>query len=485
MSPSRRAAVRTSPVIRLLLDLAALAAAVLLGLLTGELATAFGESDGRVIGPLLAPLAISFAFVYFCVLLGFLHRREIGTYFDRFLPPTERALRAIVLLTAVAAMYMTVRFYLFHFLGYWPTDLPSYHYASLALRNGLDPYVPANLVVPEGQRVFPYIYPPFLALIWTPLTFLPLAVVSAIWQVLGLLAIWASLFLCLRLADARSSAARAAALIAGLLVPLGLPWYVAAHHGAISVLFSFLILLFFERLQRGRDRTAGAVLAVACGIKALPVLLLLYLVLKRRWQALTAALITGAGLFLISVLIIGWQLHWEFVTQIAPQVGYAAQSELGFNPVLFASNHSINGFVSRILCPEGTCAAAILLMCLAVAVPVGWFVSRRRAVDGSEAALVAVALLLISPITWLHHMVLIHLPVVVLATLIVDGRWMPRGWWVAVLALAVILAHDSMRLVTAVKHFVPWTDLRFFMLLVVVAALLHIVRRDRMPDATS
>lgn len=458
----------------------ALVAAIPLGLLTGWLATLRAQPDPRVIGPLLPPLAIAFGFIYLAAALVWIHRREIGAAFDAFLPPSERALRVIVYLVAAVAAYETVRVYLLHFVGFWPTDLPSYHYASLALRHGLDPYVPANLVAPVPETIFPYIYPPLLAILWTPLTFLPLEDVFALWQIVSLLALVASLVLCVRLARPAAPAARAAALIAAMLVTFGLPAFFVAHHGAISGVFVFLLLLCFDRLQRGRERSAGIVLAVACGIKVLPVLLLPYLALKRRWRALIAAVATGAVLLGLSILIVGWKIHWEFITQIAPQVGFATHSGLGFDAVYYPENQSLNGFLSRLVCPDGGCGTWIALVCLAMVVPVAWRVSRRRDIDGAELALISVLLLIVSPLTWVHHLILLNLPAIVLAALIADGRWRPRAWWVPVMAVTAILAHDSGRLVIAVKNFVPWANMRLLMLLVLYAAFLHVdLRRSK------
>jgi len=463
----------------------ALAAAVLLGLLTGWLATLRAQPDPRVLGPLLPPLAITFGFIYLAAGLVWIHRREIGAELDAYLPPQERALRVMVGLIAAVTAYETVRMFLLHFVGFWPTDLPSYHYASLALRQGLDPYVPTNLTAPVKETIFPYIYPPLLALLWTPLTFLPLEDVFAIWQIVSLIALGASLVLCIRLARPVSPAARAAALIAALLVTFGLPTFFVAHHGAISGVFVFLVLLFFDRLQRGRERTAGIVLAIACGIKVLPVLLLAYLALKRRWRALLTALAAGAVLLGLSILLVGWKIHWEFVTQIAPQVGFATHSGLGFDAVYYPENQSLNGFLSRLLCPDGGCGIVIALVCLALAAPVAWRAGRRRTIDGAELAWISILLLLISPLTWVHHLVLVHLPAIVLAVLIADERWRPRAWWVPVAAVTAILAHDSGRLVIAVKNFVPWANMRLLMLLVLYATFLHVDRRARVEGAVA
>ena len=191
---------------------------------------------------------------------------------------------------------------------------------------------------------------------------------------------------CVRLARPRRRGTRGRARL-GVAATVRSPSFFVAHHGAISGVFVFLLLLFFERLQRGRERTAGVVLAIACGIKVLPVLLLPYLALKRRWRALIAAVAAGTILLAMSILVTGWRIHWEFITQIAPQVGYATHSGLGFDAVYHPENQSLNGFLSRLVCPDGGCGILIGLACLAVVLPVAWRVSRRREIDGAELAL--------------------------------------------------------------------------------------------------
>ncbi len=430
------------------------------------LAVSYGQVDVRVHGPLFPPLAISLSFVIFALGLAFLNVARIRAWFDGLIPPNEKALRTVIFVIGVVSAYETVRVFLFMFIDYWPTDLPSYHFAGMALKKGMDPYSVSNLTELASGRVFPYLYPPLLAILWMPFVGVPFEIVSTFWQILSLVALVASLFLCLRLAQPSNLAARAAALICALVLPLGNPSGITAHHGSISIIFAFLIILFFERLSRNKDHQAGIILAFLCGLKALPILLVIYLLLKRRFRALLTTLFLGAILLGVSVSIVGWEIHWQFVVDVAPEIGYAVHSDLGFDASYHPENQSINGFMNRVICNGwSSCSFIIIILCLMVAFPMAWLVARRREVDGIEAAALATVLLLVSPITWFHHLVLLHLPAIVLVSLFAGGIWRPRWWPVVVLVFAVIMAHDFGRPIMPIRFFTPLSHARFFMLI--------------------
>ncbi len=456
------------------------AAAVALGTLFAWLATTFGIVDRKIVGSLLAPLAIVSSAELIALGLGALHRRRVIGWLDRNLLPSDPALRVMSILALIAVGYEIVRTGLFAFVGYPLTDLPSYHYASLSLLDRIDPYVAKHLEAYAGHHVFPYVYPPFLALLWMPMARLPFEVVAAIFLVVSLAALAGSFVLAIRLAAPATPAARAATLIAALLLALGLPAYVNAHHGAVSSIFTCLLFLFFDRLQKGKDRQAGAVLAIACGIKVLPVILLLYLAAKRRWRPLVATLAVGASLLLVSVVVLGWRVHWRFITDIAPQLGYAVHSTLGYDAIYHPENQSINGFMSRVVCGgRPGCSVLIVLLCLAAAVPIGLAAWRRRDADPAETGAVLLALLLVSPLTWIHHLLLLALPILVMTARVVEGSWRPVWWPFIALAAAVIEVHDFGKPVAAITGFVPLQNIKFAMIVFLYAASLHLLRQTR------
>lgn len=70
-------------------------------------------------------------------------------------------------------------------------------------------------------------------------------------------------------------------------------------------------------LSRGRDVTAGGLLALAAAIKLTPALFVVILVMEKRWRALMAFALVGGGLGALSILIAGWPLHAAFLNKIS------------------------------------------------------------------------------------------------------------------------------------------------------------------------
>jgi hypothetical protein len=146
---------------------------------------------------------------------------------------------------------------------------------------------------PTDGRPFPFMYPPTAAAL--------LAVTSGVgeWAFVPVLLAanalaWVgSILLSVRLAT--GSAWRQEPL----LYALPSLWVIPFVHdmfllGQPNLLLLMLMLGAFAALRAHREWSAGALLALATGIKAFPVLAVAYLVYRRRWKALASTALTGA-----------------------------------------------------------------------------------------------------------------------------------------------------------------------------------------------
>jgi len=114
-----------------------------------------------------------------------------------------------------------------------------------------------------------------------------------VWQALGVAAIWGALKLCtkLYLPDGDTLTfwprdRRLSLVSMGVLIPFALTlrlFQEHVQHTQINVQVLFLALLAFDLFRRGKWAWGGWWLALAVSVKALPVLLVLYLVYKRQW----------------------------------------------------------------------------------------------------------------------------------------------------------------------------------------------------------
>jgi hypothetical protein len=143
---------------------------------------------------------------------------------------------------------------------------------------------------PKTEAQFPFMYPPPSALFLAPLSFLGkcgmigalVLVNAAAWVASGLLAV--------RLVSGR--ALRGHALLYAIPT-LAVSVFVWSNFflGQPSLLLLALLLGAFVSLQRNRHWAAGALVGVAAGIKAFPVLAIVYLVYRRYWIAAASAIL--------------------------------------------------------------------------------------------------------------------------------------------------------------------------------------------------
>ncbi|MBX3461458.1 MAG: DUF2029 domain-containing protein [Planctomycetes bacterium] len=193
--------------------------------------------------------------------------------------------------------------------GYWQDysmDIAVYWEAAERMRSGGE-HLYADAEDPHN-RVGLYIYPPLLAALMAPVTWLPRGAGYAVWA----LAQW------LFAAGALLAVARMCSRAVwrqGRMDP-GLPAFLAplvvAVFGAAWINFSegqvnFLLLLLLAsglwQLEEGRTLRGGLLLAAAAHLKVIPIVLLLVLLAQRRFKAALAML---AGCALLWLLPLVW-----------------------------------------------------------------------------------------------------------------------------------------------------------------------------------
>lgn len=199
-------------------------------------------------------------------------------------------------------------------------DFISYYAAALALRDNpaaniydlhvLQSAALAHHAAYPGTR---YMYPPLLAVVLMPLTWLPSDTALRLWDVFNLLLWLACLVLIARLLRSLFIEAR----LAGLALPLDAdvrlflvavvgfltltydPLAAGIGLGQINVMVCFLVLLALDLERRGRPALAGASLAVASLLKVYPLVLLGYYALRGRWR------VVGCGAIALGILVAG------------------------------------------------------------------------------------------------------------------------------------------------------------------------------------
>jgi hypothetical protein len=281
------------------------------------------------------------------------------------------------------------------------TDVGSYFSAAARLRAGL-PLYPADLTFSDGSREH-YIYPPLLALMFYPLTSYQLAWWA--WAAFSLICWVASLWLLIR-ELLRSEFGRQlrqliwwpvflAALINFPPVLAHMTW------GQLQLPLLLLLTLAWLCLRRERPATAGVLIGLAIALKLFPLLLLLPLLVQRRWRCVAAALGTSALVLGLSFAVVGWDQTIFYVTKVLPEVSSQAEQYDNYS-VAISMKLWLSDSFPRDLVATGLRLAFLGLVALAA-------LRRPRAAD-LGLALGVTALLWVPPVIWSHYFVLVYLP---------------------------------------------------------------------------
>ncbi|MCK5942272.1 MAG: DUF2029 domain-containing protein, partial [Planctomycetes bacterium] len=336
-------------------------------------------------------------------------------------------------------------------------------------------------VSPYGFEVtFPYLYSPAFACLMVPLTWLPVVVAALVWFALSAAALG---YVVAKVARWGSGVARSEGWWLAAMMLLAVGWYRLVHsnlvNGQVNLILVAMCVAFFEAERRGRHRGAGFLLALAVHTKALPVLLVGYLLVRRRWAAIGWCAGFGVALALAPALFWGAdtvEIYRSYVEQLQEKV---ARGTIDDGAITIASSGEREYFTLRgllaVLVPSSSPSQVFKYGCIAV-VLAGTFavdrVMRRADTTAAHAAAFAtwlLASLLISPISEKHHLALLfpawalgafaaaRRPGVVSFALLVVGMlaiWIakhrPEGPWylltiVSALAMAWTAARDPAR----------------------------------------
>lgn len=290
-------------------------------------------------------------------------------------------------------------------------DLQIYRMGAWSLLGGDDGlYAVAD---PASGLVFTY--SPFAAAVFTPLAALPEAAAAILLTAASVIALARCTQLIGHAVRIRNAHRNLMLYSAFLLEPV----VSTLSFGQINMILMWLVL---EDLHRPGRRGSGLAIGLAAGIKVVPGIWIVFLVLDGRFRAARTAAGTTAGTAVLGWLVLpGSSAAFWFGGALDPErtggIGYLA-------------NQSITGLVARFADPAT--ARAHWHLTTALVVLVGSTVALRCIRSGRPGeSMVAMALtgLLASPISWSHHWVWV-LPIIGL--MLGSGRTLLASMWVAV-----------------------------------------------------
>jgi alpha-1,2-mannosyltransferase len=244
-----------------------------------------------------------------------------------------------------------------------------------------------------------FTYPPFAALVMLPMSVTPwtLAIVltcTACIVVSGVLVYWLIDPIARREGWVRWYAFAIAFCFAAAFEPLRETFL----FGQVNMFLVFLVAADLLLFTRKGSKFGGIGIGLATAIKLTPGLFIVYLLVTKRWRAAITASAAAAVASLLAAALApdASRVFWTDALWNTDRIGAVA----------FVSNQSLNGAVARMHAAH----PSTLLWLLSAAAVMAWWVVRvrRSAAAGDEMtgfALTGIVTCLISPITWIHHLV--------------------------------------------------------------------------------
>ncbi|HXN58036.1 MAG TPA: glycosyltransferase family 87 protein [Candidatus Angelobacter sp.] len=338
--------------------------------------------------------------------------------------------RVLLMLVVVAALY-----YVIWSVVQWVTltpaalrfDFVNYFGGAQAAAHGTDIYADFKQSWGTQSWVVAYIYPPFFALLLAPLTSLGLVAAARIWLLVVHAAFLVALALILRIHPELSRSGRRLFLLASFAF---MPVYLNLKFQQVATVWLLLLTAALWAVLRRRAGLAGIFIAAAASLKVSPIFLIPLFARLGRWRV---ALLGGITLVAVTVAsMLAAPGSWQFFTVVLPRIGLGTANW---------DNGSIDGLVSRIveLAPglfgDATQTVAKVAIVATAVIVIGitlWFARTRGVAPGEPrfsamrafetsaeqawalrlgvAALVT-SLLIVSSVTWQHHLVTLLLPI--------------------------------------------------------------------------
>ncbi|MFF0156430.1 glycosyltransferase 87 family protein [Streptomyces sp. NPDC005263] len=255
----------------------------------------------------------------------------------------------------------------------------------------------------HGGRIYDYrvpgtpygfTYPPFAAVAMLPMALLGLHTAIAVALLLNLAAL--AVVLRILVGPAWRRYGWYGCALGACLLALFEPLRDTISFGQVNLLLLALVLTDSGLLATGRRRWAGVGTGLAAAIKLTPALFIVLLLLagRRREAARATAVAVAATAFAACVAPDASRYYWTDAMWDTTRVGRLD----------YVSNQSLQGILARLGVTDRAVWAVAVLLVLCV-----WASRSRRAVAAGEwptaFALTGLTACLVSPITWVHHLV--------------------------------------------------------------------------------
>lgn len=189
------------------------------------------------------------------------------------------------------------------------------------------------------------------------------------------------------------------------------------NQGQLNLVLLALITGAWAAQREGRLEWSGALIGIAAAIKIFPAFLALSFLVFRQGRALAAAAAAFVLVNGVTALVLGWETYVVYFQEVLPQVDryrdfWMNASLAGFWSKLFSaeSGHVVPLVRNPLLAKAAIAVSSLLVIGLTAHKMVR---ARTRTERDQAFAVSVVAMLLVSPITWDHYLLLLTLPLAI------------------------------------------------------------------------
>lgn len=333
--------------------------------------------------------------------------------------------------------------------GQWRgRDFSDKYESAWALRHGIDPYpidltpIATRLGLETGGLIHASDTPTFL-LCFEPLTNLQPRAAFWVWTTINACGLAIAMFLLL--ANRSGLSSRTAWLLAGLIL-MSAPVNLNFYWGQSQLIVLILLVLAMRAMDHEHDAVAGMMIAASALLRAYPVLLVGYLVMRQKWRAATFAIAAIAVGLVATVAMLGFAQTVSYMHGAAWVAGYSMMrrvDNLSLGPFVSRTFWALTGAApgSSIDWTRRTIVALAQLAVLGIAIRAT--LAERDDSDWRIYSLWIATAIMLSPVGWHHYLLLFVIPFVQMVAAAAAGRANSRAIWMA--ALCYVLSAVSLR----------------------------------------
>lgn len=311
-------------------------------------------------------------------------------------------------------------------------DDPSYYVAAVGISNSVNIYDLATFtslgesILGKSTNVLPYVYPPLLAEFFTVFSHLNYQTYT---QILFVFNLFLSLLLLISiylLFHSEKNEFYLPTILFFFILNTNTPLLRTINNGQINLLILNLLILTFFFYKKNKYFLSSFFLGLACLIKIFPILFLLIIFIRKRIKYFIFFVAHSLFLILISVLFFGQQVWIDYVVHFA--LNFMGHKKTIFS-LLYSSaisNNSLRAFFHQLSqfnnLPSGLSSLVSILLSIVILTATCLILIKYRINLDFSFSLLIVTYILISPLSWVHHYVIVIIPLYYLVLKILETQ---------------------------------------------------------------